>query len=53
MFTALCSLSLFGFLEFLKTTVFVVGYSQASNLFPEPLTRRRRKNMLRKNGKWR
>ena len=28
MFTALCSLSLFGFLEFLKSAIFVVGYIQ-------------------------
>lgn len=31
-------LSLYGFFTFLKTTFFVVGYIQSSNLFPEPLT---------------
>ena len=38
MFTALCSLSLFGFLEFLKSAIFVVEYIQGGSLFPEPLT---------------
>lgn len=32
------ALSLTGFLTFLKSAVFVVGYIQSSNLFPEPLT---------------
>ena len=32
------ALSLSGFFAFLKSTVFVVGYIQSSNLFPEPLT---------------
>lgn len=32
------ALSLTGFLAFLKSSVFVVGYIQSSNLFPEPLT---------------
>ena len=31
-------LSLTGFLSFLKSAVFVVGYIQGSNLFPEPLS---------------
>lgn len=31
-------LSLTGFLGFLKSAVFVVGYIQGSNLFPEPLS---------------
>lgn len=35
MFSGLC---LSGFLAFLKSAVFVVGYIQSSNLFPEPLT---------------
>lgn len=32
------ALSLSGFFAFLKSAVFVVGYIQSSNLFPEPLT---------------
>lgn len=32
------ALSLSGFFAFLKSTVFVVGYIQNNNLFPEPLT---------------
>lgn len=32
------ALSLSGFFAFLKSTVFVVGYIQSNNLFPEPLT---------------
>ena len=32
------ALSLSGFFAFLKSTVFLVGYIQSSNLFPEPLT---------------
>lgn len=31
------ALSLSGFLAFLKSAIFVVGYIQSSNLFPEPL----------------
>ena len=34
----LLGLSISGFLAFLKSAVFVVGYIQSSNLFPEPLT---------------
>ena len=32
------TLSLFGFLGFIKAAILVVGYIQSSNLFPEPLT---------------
>lgn len=32
------ALSLSGFFAFLRSTVFLVGYIQSSNLFPEPLT---------------
>lgn len=32
------TLSIAGFLAFLKTSLFVVGYIQSSNLFPEPLS---------------
>lgn len=35
MFSSLC---LSGFLSFLQSAIFVVGYIQSSNLFPEPLT---------------
>ena len=35
-----------GFLEFLKSAVFVVGYIQGGNLFPEPLTAEEEKNCL-------
>ena len=31
------ALSISGFLAFLKSAVFLVGYIQSSNLFPEPL----------------
>ena len=34
----LLALSISSFLAFLKSTVFVVGYIQSNNLFPEPLT---------------
>lgn len=42
------ALSISGFLAFLKSAVFVVGYIQSSNLFPEPLSRRRRKSLFGK-----
>ena len=35
-----------GFLEFLKTAVFMVGYIQVGNLFPEPLTSEEEKTYL-------
>ena len=38
MLEALCSIGIFGFLQFLKSAVFVVGYISGSTLFPEPLT---------------
>ena len=43
MFEALCSI---GFLEFLKSAIFVVGYISGSNLFPEPLTIKEEKMYL-------
>lgn len=39
MLSALFSYGILGFLEFLKSSVFVVGYISGSNLFPEPLTK--------------
>ena len=39
-------LSLAGFWCFFKSTVFVVGYIQSSNLFPEPLSREEEKQCL-------
>lgn len=38
MLEALCSVGILGFIQFLKSAVFVVGYISSSNLFPEPLT---------------
>ena len=39
MLAALCSgIGFMGFLEFLKSAVFVIGYISSNNLFPEPLS---------------
>ena len=38
MISALCMTGIVGFLEFLKSAVFVVGYIQGGSLFPEPLS---------------
>lgn len=40
------ALSISGFLAFLKSAIFVVGYIQSSNLFPEPLSSLEEKNCL-------
>ena len=40
-----------GFLEFLKSAVFVVGYIQGGNLFPEPLTAEEERNCLEQMAK--
>ena len=40
------ALSLSGFLAFLKSAIFVVGYIQSSNLFPEPLKAEEEKEYL-------
>lgn len=40
------ALSLSGFLAFLKSAIFVVGYIQSSNLFPEPLSSEEEKTCL-------
>ena len=52
MFSALCLSGILGFIEFLKSAVFVVGYISGSNLFPEPLTQEEEKMYLEqmKNG---
>ena len=42
------ALSISGFLAFLKTAVFLVGYIQSSNLFPEPLNAEEEKYYLEK-----
>lgn len=46
------ALSISGFLAFLKSAIFVVGYIQSGNLFPEPLSSEEEKNCLErlKNG---
>ena len=39
MITALCSgITAFGFLGFLKSAIFLVGYISSNQLFPEPLS---------------
>ena len=52
MVEALFSFGILGFLNFLKSAVFVVGYISGSNLFPEPLTSEEEKIYLQemKNG---
>lgn len=40
------ALSISGFLAFLKSAIFVVGYIQSSNLFPEPLSSEEEKNCI-------
>ncbi len=42
------ALTLSGFLTFLKSTIFVVGYIQSSNLFPEPLSSEEEKIYIEK-----
>ena len=53
MLTALCSgISVFSFLQFLKSAVFLVGYISSNQLFPEPLSVEEEKEYLiqMKNG---
>ncbi len=40
------ALSISGFFAFIKSAIFVVGYIQSSNLFPEPLSSEEEKNCL-------
>ncbi len=42
------SLYLSGFLAFLRTAIFVIGYISSSNLFPEPLTKEEETKYLEK-----
>lgn len=46
MISALCMTGILGFLEFLKSAVFVVGYIQGGSLFPEPLSSEEERNYL-------
>lgn len=48
---SLCMTGILGFLEFLKSAVFVVGYIQGSALFPEPLTAEEERNCLEQMAK--
>lgn len=52
MLEALCSIGILGFLQFLNSAVFVVGYISGNTLFPEPLTSEEEKIYLEqmKNG---
>lgn len=48
MLAALCSgIGFIGFLEFLKSAVFVVGYISSNNLFPEPLSAEEERECLK------
>ena len=48
MLAALCSgIGFLGFLEFLKSAVFVVGYISSNNLFPEPLSAEEERECLK------
>ena len=52
MLTSLCLTGLLGFVEFLKSAVFLTGYISTNNLFPEPLSTEEEKEYLElmKNG---
>lgn len=51
MLVSLCMSGILGFVEFLKSAVFVVGYIQGGSLFPEPLTQEEEKNCLEQMAK--
>lgn len=52
MLTALCGgIGIVGFLEFLKSAVFVVGYISSNSLFPEPLSAEEEKKCLEQMAK--
>lgn len=51
MLLSLCMTGILGFLQFLKSAIFVVGYIQGGNLFPEPLTAEEEKNCLEQMAK--
>ena len=42
------AVSIMGFLSFLQSAIFVIGYISSSNLFPEPLTAEEEKECLEK-----
>lgn len=46
MFSALCMSGILGFVEFLKSSVFLVGYISNTNVFPEPLSSEEEKMYL-------
>jgi len=46
MLGTLSSLGFLGFIQFLKSAVFVVGYISNNNLFPEPLSLEEEKQCL-------
>ena len=46
MFSAICISGILGFIEFLKSSVFLVGYISNNNIFPEPLTSEEEKMYL-------
>ena len=49
MFTGFCgSLGIIGFIEFLKSAVFLLGYISNNNLFPEPLSSSEEQHYLEK-----
>lgn len=51
MLSALCMSGILGFLEFLKSAVFVVGYIQGGSLFPEPLSSEEERSYLEQMAK--
>ena len=51
MLATLCNIGLLGFLEFLHSAVFAVGYIQGNSLFPEPLSKEEEQACLEKMAK--
>lgn len=51
MLVSVCMSGILGFVEFLKSAVFVVGYIQGGGLFPEPLTQEEERNCLEQMAK--
>ena len=51
MLVSVCMSGILGFVEFLKSAVFVVGYIQGGSLFPEPLTQEEERNCLEQMAK--
>lgn len=47
------TLSISGFLSFLSSAIFVVGYISNNSLFPEPLSAEEEKMYLEKMRRWR